>query len=85
METLFSVEEAARRLGGISPWTIRYWLSSGRLIRTKIGRRTMISESDLMRFIQDGNKPTGRREVGDQGSRTKPIAQKRRQASRDEK
>jgi len=56
MDPLFSVEEAARRLGGVSPWTVRYWLSAGRLTRTKIGRRTMISESELLKFIQEGNK-----------------------------
>jgi len=56
MDTLFSVEESARRLGNISPWTIRYWLSAGRLKRTKIGRRTMVSESDLLKFIQEENK-----------------------------
>jgi excisionase family DNA binding protein len=56
MDSLFSVEESAKRLGGVSPWTIRCWLSSGRLKRTKIGRRTMISEADLLKFIQEGNK-----------------------------
>jgi excisionase family DNA binding protein len=58
MECLFSVEESAKRLGGISPWTIRCWLSSGRLKRTKIGRRTMIRESDLETFIREENKST---------------------------
>ena len=31
METLLSVEEAARKLGGISRWTIRAWLGKGKL------------------------------------------------------
>ena len=56
MEALFSVEEAAKKLGGISPWTVRSWLSSGRLKRTKVGRRTMLAESELKRFIADGEK-----------------------------
>jgi excisionase family DNA binding protein len=55
METLLSVEEAARRLGGISKWTIHSWLSQGKLQRTKVGARTMISEHDLRKFIQSCN------------------------------
>jgi excisionase family DNA binding protein len=56
LETLLSVEEAARRLGGISKWTVHAWLSQGRLRRTKVGGRTMIRESELQRVIQDGGK-----------------------------
>jgi excisionase family DNA binding protein len=53
MDTLFSVEEAARKLGGISKWTIHAWLSKGKLRRTKVGSRTMIRESELQRVIHD--------------------------------
>ena len=42
MDTLLSVEEAARKLGGLSKYTIHAWLSSGKLRRTKVGSRTMI-------------------------------------------
>jgi excisionase family DNA binding protein len=56
VETLLSVEEAAKRLGGISKWTIYAWLSSGRLRRTKIGSRTMLRESELARFVEDENR-----------------------------
>jgi excisionase family DNA binding protein len=56
MDTLFSVEEAARRLGGISKWTVPAWLSQGRLLRTKVGGRTMIRESELTKVIEDGGK-----------------------------
>jgi excisionase family DNA binding protein len=56
MDTLFSVEEAARRLGGISKWTVHAWLSQGRLQRTKVGGRTMIRESELAKVIEDGGK-----------------------------
>ena len=56
VDNLFSVEEAANRLGGISPWTIHSWLSKGVLKRTKIGRRTMIRESELQKVINDGAK-----------------------------
>ena len=56
MDALLSVQEAARRLGGISKWTIHAWLSQGRLQRTKVGGRTMIRESELTKVIEDGGK-----------------------------
>lgn len=56
MDALISVEEAARRLGGISKWTVHAWLSQGRLQRTKVGGRTMIRESELHKVIEDGGK-----------------------------
>jgi excisionase family DNA binding protein len=63
METLLSVEEAARQLGGLSKWTIHAWLSKGRLKRTKVGGRTMIRESELAKVIEDGGKsPSPRRQ-----------------------
>ena len=55
MDALLSVDEAARRLGGLSKYTIQAWLSSGKL-RTKVGSRTMIRESELERVIEDGGK-----------------------------
>jgi excisionase family DNA binding protein len=56
LEQLLSVQEAAKRLGGLSPWTVYSWLSQGRLQRTKVGARTMIRESELARFVEDGNR-----------------------------
>ena len=56
MEQLLSVGEAARRLGGVSKWTIHAWLAQGKLQRTKVGSRTMIRESELLRVIEDGGK-----------------------------
>jgi excisionase family DNA binding protein len=53
VEQLYSVEAAAEKLGGISKWTIYSYLSSGKLKRTKVGARTMIRESELMRLIHD--------------------------------
>jgi len=61
MDALVSVEEAAKRLGGISKWTIHAWLSQGRLQRTKVGSRTMIRESELAKVIEDGGKSTAPR------------------------
>lgn len=56
MEPLLSVEDAARKLGGLSKYTIHAWLSSGKLRRTKVGSRTMIRESELERVMEDGGK-----------------------------
>lgn len=50
-QNLMSVEQAAERLGGVSKWTVHAWLAKGKLRRTKIGARTMISEADLQAFI----------------------------------
>jgi excisionase family DNA binding protein len=62
MDALLSVDEAARRLGGLSTYTIHAWLSKGKLRRTKVGSRTMIRESELERVIEDGGKsPAARR------------------------
>jgi excisionase family DNA binding protein len=66
MEQLFSVEEAARRLGGVSKWTVHGWLAKGKLQRTKVGSRTMIRESELLKVIEEGGKsPAPRREGGE--------------------
>ena len=62
MDNLLSVDEAARKLGGLSKYTIHAWLSSGKLRRTKVGSRTMIRESELERFAEagEGGKSIGR-------------------------
>jgi predicted site-specific integrase-resolvase len=58
MEQLLSVEQFAARLGGISPMTVHTWLSLGRfgLVRTKIGSRTMLAESELLKVVNASNK-----------------------------
>lgn len=53
MEMMYSVDSAAKALGGISPMTIRAWLRTGRLRRTKVGSRTMIRESALREMVKD--------------------------------
>jgi excisionase family DNA binding protein len=57
MDALFPIDEAARRLGGLSNSTIRQWLRTGKLRRTKVGRRTMIRESALQAVIKDEPLP----------------------------
>jgi len=56
IDTLFPVPEAARRLGGVSPWTVRAWLTQGKLKRTKVGGRTMVSERAIAEFLAKCNE-----------------------------
>jgi excisionase family DNA binding protein len=63
-DMLLSVGEAAKRLGGISRWTVHAWLSQGRLQRTKVGGRTMIRESELAKVIEDGGKSRSPKNAG---------------------
>ena len=46
MENLLSVTEAAKRLGGISKWTIHAWLAKGKL-RRKIPQLELALEGKL--------------------------------------
>lgn len=61
MDKLYSVVDAAKFLGGLSPWTIHSWLSKGILRRTKVGSRTFVRESELLKVIQDDGKSPARR------------------------
>jgi excisionase family DNA binding protein len=45
---LHSIESAAEFLGGLSTWTIRRWLTDGKLTRVKVGSRTMVYEEELI-------------------------------------
>jgi excisionase family DNA binding protein len=51
-DSLHSVESAAEFLGGISPSTVRSWLTQGKLQRVKIGRLTRVWESELLALIE---------------------------------
>jgi excisionase family DNA binding protein len=56
-DQLLSVDEVARRLGGLSKWTVHAWLSQGKMRRTKVGGRTMIRESELAKVIREEENP----------------------------
>ena len=55
IEQLYSVRDAAELLR-VSPYTITSYLSRGRLLRTKLGARTLIRESQLLALLKDGAK-----------------------------
>jgi excisionase family DNA binding protein len=54
-DRLLSIDQVAKELGGLSRWTVVAWLRDGRLRRTKVGRRTLIRESELRRVIKEDN------------------------------
>ncbi len=47
---LYNIESAAKVLC-ISPWTVRAAIRDGRLRPVRIGRRVLLEEADLSRFI----------------------------------
>jgi len=51
MRELKSVEEAAGLLG-ISVWTVRAYVRDGRLRPVRIGRRVLLAEDELERFVE---------------------------------
>jgi len=53
METLHSVEEAAELLR-VKPVTIRAWITQGRLMPVRLGRRVLLTEREIQRFIESG-------------------------------
>ena len=50
---LYSLESAARQLG-VSVWTLRSHQRRGSLRTTRIGRRQLVSESELARITVSG-------------------------------
>jgi hypothetical protein len=51
---LFSIDEAGRLLGGISPWTLRKHIALGNTKVTRIGRRVFLTAEEVERIRQDG-------------------------------
>jgi excisionase family DNA binding protein len=56
MQPLKSIEQAAGLLG-ISPWTVRSFVRSGKLKPVRLGRRVLLAEDELERLIAQGQKP----------------------------
>ena len=53
---LLDVHAAAERLG-VSPFTIRAWLRQRRLEHVKLGRRVLVPESAIRRFVEQNTIP----------------------------
>jgi len=52
-ERLLSVEEASRQLG-VSTFTIRRLIKSKQLRTVRVGKRVLISQSEIARVIEQG-------------------------------
>ncbi len=50
MRALKSVDEAAGLLA-ISPWTVRGYIKTGKLKPVRLGRRVLLAEDELERFV----------------------------------
>jgi excisionase family DNA binding protein len=57
MEPLVNVEDAARLLS-ISPYTVRFYVRTGKLCPIRIGRRIVFSQNELQRFIEEATSNT---------------------------
>ena len=55
MDVLFNIKEAASKLK-VSPLTLRGWIYKGRLTPVKLGRRVLLTEAELERFIEEGKR-----------------------------
>ena len=53
MEKMYSNDEAAKALG-VSPHTVRAWTYQRRIKPVKLGRRTLFTEQELQRLIDEG-------------------------------
>jgi excisionase family DNA binding protein len=52
---VFDIREAAYALS-LSPWTIRRYITDGKLKPIRIGRRVLIEPSELTRLVEAGRK-----------------------------
>jgi len=55
MDVLFNIKEAASKLK-VSPLTLRGWIYEGKLAPVKLGRRLLLTERELERFIEEGKR-----------------------------
>lgn len=51
---LFSIATSARRLGGISPWTLRKHVVRGSVRVVRIGRRVFLQREEIERVQREG-------------------------------
>lgn len=53
---LWNVEEAGEALG-VSPWTIRRYIASGKLAVIRLNRLVFVEPAECQRLIQENRKP----------------------------
>ena len=49
------IESAAKAIS-VSPWTIRKWISQGKLAATRLGRRVCVTPEALRRLVDEGSR-----------------------------
>ena len=49
------VESAAKAIS-VSPWTIRKWISQGKLAATRLGRRVCVTPEALRKLVEQGSR-----------------------------
>jgi len=59
MEKMHTVKSAAEHLGGMSVWTLYSLIKAGRLQVSKVGRKYLVSESELRRLIDAADAGCG--------------------------
>ncbi len=54
---LYPLDEASKRLGGISKPTLYRWAQEGKLKFTRLGGRTFIADAEIVRLTNEGIAP----------------------------
>lgn len=53
-QELFDLSDTSQMLGGISEWTLRKHIRNGAVIVTRIGKRVLVSRSEIARITKAG-------------------------------
>jgi excisionase family DNA binding protein len=53
---LWNVKEAGAALG-LSPWTIRRYITDGKIQTVRLGRRVLVEPSECRRLVEECRKP----------------------------
>lgn len=51
---LYPIEESARILGGLSPWTLRAHIRVGNIKVVRVGTRVMLNSAEIERVTRQG-------------------------------
>ncbi len=55
------IESAAKAIS-VSPWTIRKWISQGKLPATRLGRRVCVTPEALQELVNEGTRQKNSKE-----------------------
>jgi excisionase family DNA binding protein len=55
VKLLLSVKEAGTALG-ISPWTVRRYITDGKLRTVRLGRRVLLEPAECRRLVEEGRE-----------------------------